>query len=223
MGKGAGRQIFLRPAILFAEVDDALGEKLTAIMWGGPSRPADIDRERLKPALMAVSLAAMRVARGRGRGSIFKARRGHSLPGTRSANIPAARCRWFADNCRHPRGCCASAGKAMQAAVARSAVGAMAGAARASNSRAAVRRGSRRLEAAPRRGSRKAANDKRRRPGSWCPATEARIERAHRDRQGPGGRQARDVAPRLPRRSIARLIAAGPPMRWPRALSTRHG
>jgi [acyl-carrier-protein] S-malonyltransferase len=45
---------------VFDAVDEALGEKLTAIMWDGP-----VDRltltENAQPALMAVSLAAMRV------------------------------------------------------------------------------------------------------------------------------------------------------------------
>src|SRR3954463_13360298 len=45
---------------IFAEVDDALGEKLTAIMWDGPADKLTLT-ENPQPALMAVSLAAMRV------------------------------------------------------------------------------------------------------------------------------------------------------------------
>ena len=45
---------------VFAEVDEALGEKLTAIMWEGPADRLTLT-ENAQPALMAVSLAAMRV------------------------------------------------------------------------------------------------------------------------------------------------------------------
>src|ERR1043165_299435 len=45
---------------VFAEVDDALGEKLTAIMWEGPADRLTLTANA-QPALMAVSLAAMRV------------------------------------------------------------------------------------------------------------------------------------------------------------------
>jgi [acyl-carrier-protein] S-malonyltransferase len=45
---------------VFSEVDEALGEKLTAIMWEGPADRLTLT-ENAQPALMAVSLAAMRV------------------------------------------------------------------------------------------------------------------------------------------------------------------
>jgi len=45
---------------LFAEVDEALHEKLTAIIWDGPA-DALMLTENAQPALMAVSLAIMRV------------------------------------------------------------------------------------------------------------------------------------------------------------------
>lgn len=45
---------------VFAEVDAALGEKLTATMWEGPAERLTLT-ENAQPALMAVSLAAMRV------------------------------------------------------------------------------------------------------------------------------------------------------------------
>src|SRR6202043_1258336 len=44
----------------FAEVEDALSEKLTAIMGDGPADRLTLT-ENAQPALMAVSLAAMRV------------------------------------------------------------------------------------------------------------------------------------------------------------------
>src|SRR5438477_4875363 len=45
---------------VFETVDEALGEKLTAIMWDGPAERLTLT-ENAQPALMAVSLAAMRV------------------------------------------------------------------------------------------------------------------------------------------------------------------
>src|SRR4051812_50089017 len=45
---------------VFDAVDEALGEKLTAIMWDGPADRLTLT-ENAQPALMAVSLAAMRV------------------------------------------------------------------------------------------------------------------------------------------------------------------
>ena len=45
---------------VFEEVDDALGQKLTAIMWEGPKETLTLT-ENAQPALMAVSMAVMRV------------------------------------------------------------------------------------------------------------------------------------------------------------------
>src|SRR5262244_1008976 len=45
---------------VFDEIDSALGEKLTAVMWEGPAERLTLT-ENAQPALMAVSLAAMRV------------------------------------------------------------------------------------------------------------------------------------------------------------------
>ena len=45
---------------MFDEVDAALGDKLSAIMWEGPAETLTLT-ENAQPALMAVSLAAMRV------------------------------------------------------------------------------------------------------------------------------------------------------------------
>jgi [acyl-carrier-protein] S-malonyltransferase len=59
MGKALA-DTFLAAREVFAEVDQALGEKLTAIMWEGPADRLTLT-ENAQPALMAVSLAAMRV------------------------------------------------------------------------------------------------------------------------------------------------------------------
>ncbi len=45
---------------VFDEVDDALGQKLSAIMWDGPKETLTLT-ENAQPALMAVSMAVMRV------------------------------------------------------------------------------------------------------------------------------------------------------------------
>jgi [acyl-carrier-protein] S-malonyltransferase len=45
---------------VFQEVDDALGQKLSTIMWEGPAETLTLT-ENTQPALVAVSLAAMRV------------------------------------------------------------------------------------------------------------------------------------------------------------------
>jgi len=50
---------------VFAEVDDALGVHLSALMWDGPAEALTLT-ENAQPALMAVSLAAMRVLEARG-------------------------------------------------------------------------------------------------------------------------------------------------------------
>src|SRR5260221_13620278 len=44
---------------VFEEVDAALGEKLTKVVWEGPAETLTLT-ENAQPALMAVSLAAMR-------------------------------------------------------------------------------------------------------------------------------------------------------------------
>ena len=59
-GQGAGRRLSRRARAVFDEVDAALGEKLTAIMWEGPADTLTLT-ENAQPALMAVSLAVMRV------------------------------------------------------------------------------------------------------------------------------------------------------------------
>ena len=98
---------------VFAAVDDALGEKLTAVMWDGPADRLTLT-ENAQPALMAVSFAAMRVLESEAgvdlkRDAAFVA--GHSL-GEYSA-LAAAGSLSVADTARLLR----IRGRAMQAAV----------------------------------------------------------------------------------------------------------
>jgi [acyl-carrier-protein] S-malonyltransferase len=59
MGKALA-EAFPQARAVFDEVDAALGEKLTATMWEGPADTLTLT-ENAQPALMAVSLAVMRV------------------------------------------------------------------------------------------------------------------------------------------------------------------
>lgn len=59
MGKALADQ-FAPARAVFEEVDAALGERLTAVMWEGPAETLMLT-ENAQPALMAVSLAALRV------------------------------------------------------------------------------------------------------------------------------------------------------------------
>lgn len=59
MGKALAETIPSARAV-FDEVDDALGQKLSAIMWDGPKETLTLT-ENAQPALMAVSMAVMRV------------------------------------------------------------------------------------------------------------------------------------------------------------------
>jgi [acyl-carrier-protein] S-malonyltransferase len=98
---------------VFAEVDEALGETLTAIMWEGPADRLMLT-ENAQPALMAVSLATMRVLEREvgldlSRDAAFVA--GHSL-GEYSA-LAAAGALTIPDTARLLR----IRGRAMQAAV----------------------------------------------------------------------------------------------------------
>ncbi len=98
---------------VFDAVDDALGEKLTAVMWEGPADRLTLT-ENAQPALMAVSLAAMRVLETEAgvdiaRDAAFVA--GHSL-GEYSA-LAAAGALSIPDTARLLR----IRGRAMQAAV----------------------------------------------------------------------------------------------------------
>ena len=80
MGKALA-EAFPQARAVFEEVDAALGERLTAIMWEGPGDTLTLT-ENAQPALMAVSLAVMRVLETEGgvdlkRDAQFVA--GHSL------------------------------------------------------------------------------------------------------------------------------------------------
>jgi [acyl-carrier-protein] S-malonyltransferase len=60
---GMGRELaqtYQVAAEVFAEVDEALGQKLSQIMWDGPKETLTLT-ENAQPALMAVSMAVMRV------------------------------------------------------------------------------------------------------------------------------------------------------------------
>ena len=59
MGKALA-EAFPAARAVFDEVDAALGEKLTAIIWDGPAETLQLT-ENAQPALMAVSLACLRV------------------------------------------------------------------------------------------------------------------------------------------------------------------
>ena len=66
---------------VFDEVDEALGQKLSAIMWDGPKETLTLT-ENAQPALMAVSMAVMRVLereKGIKLGDTAKYVAGHSL------------------------------------------------------------------------------------------------------------------------------------------------
>ncbi len=62
MGQGLARNFPAANAV-FEAVDEALGEKLTRLMWEGPEAELTLTKNA-QPALMAVSLAALAVLRG---------------------------------------------------------------------------------------------------------------------------------------------------------------
>ena len=65
---GMGKDLadaFPEARAVFKEVDDALGQKLSAIMWEGPEETLTLTANA-QPALMAVSMAAIRVLAARG-------------------------------------------------------------------------------------------------------------------------------------------------------------
>ncbi|BAT60975.1 malonyl CoA-acyl carrier protein transacylase [Variibacter gotjawalensis] len=80
MGKALAEAFPVARAV-FDEVDDALGEKLTTIMWDGPIETLTLT-ENAQPALMAVSVAVARVLAGEARLDLAKDAKfvaGHSL------------------------------------------------------------------------------------------------------------------------------------------------
>jgi [acyl-carrier-protein] S-malonyltransferase len=104
-------EAFPAAAAVFAEVDEALGEKLSALVWEGPEDRLQLT-ENAQPALMATSMATMRALESLGvtvRHAAFVA--GHSL-GEYSA-LCAAGTFSLADTARLLR----LRGRAMQAAV----------------------------------------------------------------------------------------------------------
>ena len=112
---GMGKELaetFPEAAAVFAEVDEALGEKLSGTMWIGPEDQLTLTANA-QPALMAVSLAAIRVLEARGLDLKAKVAyvAGHSL-GEYSA-LCAAGMFSLADTARLLR----IRGNAMQAAV----------------------------------------------------------------------------------------------------------
>ena len=100
---GMGRDLaasFAAAREVFQEVDDALGQKLSALMFEGPEDQLTLT-ENAQPALMAVSLAVVRVLEAEGGFDLAKAGSfvaGHSL-GEYSA-LAAARTFSLADTAR---------------------------------------------------------------------------------------------------------------------------
>jgi [acyl-carrier-protein] S-malonyltransferase len=114
VGMGAELAKAYAPArAVFAEIDEALGEPLSKLMWEGPEDQLTLT-ENAQPALMAVSLAALRTLEAE-KGFSLKQRvgfvAGHSL-GEYSA-LAAAGALSLADTARLLK----TRGKAMQAAV----------------------------------------------------------------------------------------------------------
>lgn len=65
---GMGKELadtYVEARAVFSEVDDALGQKLSDIMWNGPEETLTLTANA-QPALMAVSMAVMRVLEARG-------------------------------------------------------------------------------------------------------------------------------------------------------------
>jgi [acyl-carrier-protein] S-malonyltransferase len=112
MGKALA-DAFAPARAVFEEVDAALGERLTSIMWEGPAETLTLT-ENAQPALMAVSLAATRVLEAHAGVDLARDARfvaGHSL-GEYSA-LAAAGALTVADTARLLR----LRGRAMQKAV----------------------------------------------------------------------------------------------------------
>ncbi|MFZ2100309.1 MAG: ACP S-malonyltransferase [Oricola sp.] len=112
---GMGKELadaFPEAREVFAEVDEALGEKLSAVMWDGPEETLMLTANA-QPALMAVSVAVVRVLAARGYDVAEKVAyvAGHSL-GEYSAHCAAGTFS-LADTARLLR----IRGNAMQAAV----------------------------------------------------------------------------------------------------------
>lgn len=112
MGKALA-DAFPAARLVFEEVDDALSQKLSAVIWEGPDADLTLT-ENAQPALMAVSLAVVRVIEaesGRTLGDLGDYVAGHSL-GEYSA-LAAARALSLSDTARLLK----LRGQAMQKAV----------------------------------------------------------------------------------------------------------
>jgi [acyl-carrier-protein] S-malonyltransferase len=111
MGKALA-ETYPEARAVFQEVDDALGEKLSAIIWDGPIETLTLT-ENAQPALMAVSMAVARVLAAQGvvLAQHVRCVAGHSLG--EYAALAAAGAISLADTARLLR----ARGKAMQAAV----------------------------------------------------------------------------------------------------------
>ena len=105
MGKALA-DAFAPARAVFDEVDAALGEKLTKIIWEGPAETLTLT-ENAQPALMAVSLAAMRVLEAEAGVDACARRAIRGRPFAR--RIFGARGRRRACPSPTPRGSCASA------------------------------------------------------------------------------------------------------------------
>ena len=112
---GMGRALydaFAESRRVFDEVDEALGQKLSTIIFEGPEAELTLTANA-QPALMAVSMAALAAMQARG----FDLRdRCATSPGIRSANIPRSPPP-APSPLPTPLGCCAFAANAMQQAV----------------------------------------------------------------------------------------------------------
>jgi len=111
MGKALAESFAVSKAV-FDEVDAALGEKLTDIMWNGPAETLVLT-ENAQPALMAVSIAALRALESEAGIAVKNAKfvAGHSL-GEYSA-LAAAGALSISDTAKLLR----ARGRAMQKAV----------------------------------------------------------------------------------------------------------
>jgi [acyl-carrier-protein] S-malonyltransferase len=112
MGKALADEFAVARAV-FDEVDDALGERLSTLMWDGPADALTLT-ENTQPALLAVSLATLRVLEAEAGVDLARDARfvaGHSL-GEYSA-LAAARSLTIAETARLVR----VRGRAMQKAV----------------------------------------------------------------------------------------------------------
>src|SRR3990167_7625036 len=90
---------------VFDEVDEALGEKLSALIWEGTIEDLTLTKNA-QPAVMATSIAALRALEVEGGGidhAAFVA--GHSL-GECSRSVPPGK-----SGLPMQRGCCVSAGR----------------------------------------------------------------------------------------------------------------